>query len=131
MSAPPVLKLFFDGGCRPNPGRMETAVVAKGRVHLRADAGEGTSGEAEWRALLHAMDVAAALGAADIVLVGDSANVIAQAGGKAKCPASAQGDLQRFRALAAGFARVRLRHVGRTRNLAGTALGKHRVTLGD
>lgn len=117
-----VLKLFFDGGCRPNPGRMETAVVTRGLVYLRLDEGQGTSSEAEWRALLRALDIAEELNAGDIVLVGDCANVIAQAGGKARCGA---GDaLAQYRARAAGFARVRLRVVKRTHNLAGIALQK-------
>lgn len=119
-----VLKLFFDGGCRPNPGRMETAVVTRGLVYLRCDEGQGTSSEAEWRALVHALDIAEELNAGDIVLVGDCANVIAQAGGRARCGA---GDaLARYRARAAGFARVRLRAVKRTHNLAGIALQKQR-----
>jgi len=126
VTAPAVLKLFFDGGCRPNPGRMETAVVACGEVYLQADAGQGTSGEAEWRALLHALEVAAALGARDIVLIGDSSNVIAQASGKAKCPKGAQGHLAAFRAQAAAFARIRIRAVRRSHNLAGAALEARR-----
>lgn len=117
-----VLKLFFDGGCRPNPGRMETAVVTRGLVYLRLDEGQGTSSEAEWRALVHALDIAEELNAGDIVLVGDCANVLAQAGSKTRCGA---GDaLARYRARAAGFARVRLRVVKRTHNLAGIALQK-------
>lgn len=126
MIPPAVLKLFFDGGCRPNPGRMETAVVARGEVYLQADAGQGTSGEAEWQALLHALDVAAALGARDIVLISDSANVVAQASGKSKCATRAQGHLAEFRARAAAFVRVRLRAVRRSHNLAGAALEARR-----
>jgi len=126
VSAASPLKLFFDGGCRPNPGRMETAVVARGHVYLQPDAGQGTSSEAEWRALLHALDVAAALGATDIVLIGDSANVVAQASGKSKCARGAEAHLAAFRARAAAFARVRIRTVRRSHNLAGAALQKHR-----
>lgn len=127
MIAPAVLKLFFDGGCRPNPGRMETAVVARGEAYLQADVGHGTSGEAEWRALLHALDVAAALGARDIVLIGDSANVVAQAVGKSKCATYAQDLFAEFRSRAAGFASVRLRAVRRSHNLAGGALKMRRA----
>lgn len=127
MIAPAVVKLYFDGGCRPNPGRMETAVVVRGEVYLQADAGQGTSGEAEWRALLHALDVAVALGARDIVLIGDSANVVAQAAGTSKCATRAQPCLAEFRLRAAKFARVRLRAVRRSHNLAGAALQTRRA----
>ena len=34
------IKIYFDGGCRPNPGKMETAVVTGGAAehlaHFRA-----------------------------------------------------------------------------------------------
>jgi len=123
-----VLKLFFDGGCRPNPGRMETAVVARGWVYLWRDEGQGTSSEAEWRALFRAFDVAQDLGAGDIVLVGDCANVIAQAGGRTRC--TARDALARYEARAAGFARVRLRAVKRTHNLAGIALARSHASAG-
>lgn len=126
MDAAPPLKLFFDGGCRPNPGRMETAVVARGELYVQPDAGQGTSGEAEWLALLYALEVAATLGARDIVLVGDSANVVAQATGKAKCAKDAEPYLAEFRAQAAGFMRVRVRAVRRSHNLAGAALEARR-----
>ena len=66
------LRIFFDGGCRPNPGMMEVAAVARGVTYRQDDIGHGGSEEAEWRALLHAVEVAAALGADDVELVGDS-----------------------------------------------------------
>jgi ribonuclease HI len=125
------VKLFFDGGCRPNPGPIEVAVVARGVVHYRDDLGEGTNNDAEWLALIHALGVAAALGERDIVLIGDSALVVNQARGMWKCRGA---DLQRhhaaFVALAAGFARIRIRQVARSKNLAGIALDRRRSGLG-
>lgn len=123
MPSEPALKLFFDGGCRPNPGFMRAAVVARGIVY-RQESGHGASSDAEWHALLFALDVAARLGATDIVLVGDSANVIAQAAGSAKVRAAAQGHKQLYDMRSATFARVRLRAVRRTQNLAGIVLQK-------
>ena len=119
-----MLKLFFDGGCRPNPGPMETAVVARGVVHHATDLGSGSNDEAEWLAARHALAVARALGEVDIVLVGDSARVVAQANG-APCRSAALAEQRdAFRAEAAGFARVRVRQVARAQNLAGGALEK-------
>ena len=31
------LKVYFDGGCRPNPGPIEAAVVLRGAVHVHDD----------------------------------------------------------------------------------------------
>jgi ribonuclease HI len=116
------LKIFFDGGCRPNPGRMEAAVVAAGRTTILPDLGHGTSADAEWLALIAALDVARSLGASDVVLLGDAADVIAKAGRTLKCRGDALAHLERFRALADGMAAVRVRYVKRSQNLAGIAL---------
>ncbi|OYU36995.1 reverse transcriptase-like protein [Novosphingobium sp. PASSN1] len=118
------LKLFFDGGCRPNPGLMETAVVARGRVWHRPAIGHGTNDHAEWQALLDALDVARELGAQDIVLLGDSTLVVAQASGALKPRAAFAAFHARFEEQAARFARVRIRRIKRAQNLAGIALAK-------
>jgi len=120
------LKIFFDGGCRPNPGAMETAVVARGVLHHAAGLGHGTSNDAEWLALIAALRLAQALGVAEFELVGDSALVVNQANGVWKCRGA---DLQRhhalFEAVRDGMP-VRIRHIRRTQNLAGIALAKLR-----
>lgn len=119
------MKIYFDGGCRPNPGEMQIAVVARGVVHHVADLGHGSSEQAEWLALLHGLNVAATIGARDIVLLGDAAGVIAHAKGTAKCRTADLRDcLQKFRGGAAAFDRVRLRYIRRNQNLAGIALNK-------
>jgi len=118
------LKLFFDGGCRPNPGCMETAVAARGHVWHRSAIGHGTNDHAEWLALIDALEVAATLGARDIVLLGDSAFVVAQANGALKPRAEFAPYLVRYAALIAGFARVRVRRIARAQNLAGIALAR-------
>lgn len=118
------LKLFFDGGCRPNPGSMETAVAARGHVWHRPAIGHGTNDQAEWQALLDALDVASELGADDVVLLGDSALVVAQAGGALKPGAAFSAFHARYQEQAARFSRVRIRRIKRAQNLAGIALAK-------
>ncbi len=118
------LKLFFDGGCRPNPGMMETAVAARGRIWHRPAIGHGTNDEAEWQALLDALDVASGLGAADVVLLGDSAMVVAQASGTLKPRPAFTRFHARFQEQATRFTRIRIRRINRTQNLAGIALAK-------
>ena len=118
-------KIYFDGGCRPNPGVMETAIVLAGEASIRADAGVGDNTLAEWLALLHAIETAVARGLDDIVLLGDSRVVIHQARGEWRCrDARLQACLDRYRDLAARIARVRIRPIARTQNLAGIALAR-------
>lgn len=118
------LKVYFDGGCRGDPGRMEVAVVAAGRTTILPDLGHGTSADAEWLALIHALTIAQSLGSKDFVLVGDSADVVAKASGAVRCRGDALRHLERFQALASASGKPRVRHVGRSHNLAGIALAR-------
>jgi ribonuclease HI len=122
------IKVFFDGGCRPNPGEMETAVVARGILHHRTGLGHGSSEQAEWLALLDALQVAKALGATIVEALGDSASVINQATGTSKCrKPELRRCLEAFEEEACHFASLRVRHVKRTQNLAGIALARARA----
>jgi len=124
------LKVFFDGGCRPNPGRMEAAVVARGVTYFFDDFGDGTNNDAEWLALIAALRVAQMFGTTDFVLLGDSAVVIAQATQAQKCRTSAlQAHLDTFLAIG-GSRPAQLRKVARSQNLAGIALERRRNATG-
>ncbi len=118
------LKIYFDGGCRPNPGRLAIAVVARGATYFQHDLGEGDNNDAEWRALLHALGIARSLGATDLAFLGDSAMVVDQANGAASVPARFTPYLAEFKTLAAGFDHLRVRRIGRGQNLAGIALDR-------
>ncbi|KQS03829.1 ribonuclease HI [Sphingomonas sp. Leaf357] len=115
-------KIFFDGGCRPNPGAMEIAVVIAGQAHVVPDLGFGTSMDAEWLALIHAVRLAQHHGLTDFVLLGDAAAVIGQANGTVKCRGVGRTHMPAFRALAETPPRVR--YIKRTQNLAGIALDR-------
>jgi ribonuclease HI len=122
------LKIYFDGGCRPNPGKMETAVFARGVAYFQHDCGTGTNNDAEWLALIHAVEVARFIGARDVVMLGDSALVVAQANGTAKCRSpELRTHLEKFQSLIGDFERVRVRKIPRTQNLAGIALARKRL----
>ena len=111
------LKIYFDGGCRPNPGQMETAVVARGISYIRTDCGHGTNNDAEWLALIHASEIALSIGEGDIVFLGDSALVVGQANGAAKCRCdSLRQRLEAFAALKGQFERIRIRQMGTSIN---------------
>lgn len=115
-------KVFFDGGCRPNPGRMEAAVVVRGAVHLFDDLGVGTNRDAEWLALIRALELARSLGLAEVELVGDSIDVIKQANVVLADGQALQGHAATFLALAHKAPPARIRWIKRQQNLAGIAL---------
>lgn len=124
------LKLYFDGGCQPNPGEMEVAVVARGVTHYRPRLGHGTNNEAEWIALLFALEIAKQLGETDIVIVGDADLVVNQAKGLWKCRSpDLQEHLTAFNLLSPDFSRIRIRSVRRSQNLAGIALAKQHAGI--
>ncbi len=116
------IKVYFDGGCRPNPGRIELAVVMRGQVHVRRDAGHGTSHDAEWLALIEAVRLARGLGAADFVLLGDALAVIGPASGRVKCSRAAAPHLRVLDELFPHRSRANFRYIKRSQNLAGIAL---------
>ncbi|MGN6692272.1 MAG: reverse transcriptase-like protein [Sphingopyxis sp.] len=117
-------KIYFDGGCRPNPGPMEIAVASGGDVTIHRDLGSGSSLDAEWLALIAALRLAMARGLDDFVLLGDAAAVVAQATGAVPARGTAAKHLAAFRALAGDGPTPRVRHVGRAQNLAGIALAR-------
>ena len=121
---PPAVKIFFDGGCRPNPGAMEIAVVAAGRTEILRHVGHGTSADAEWLALIHALKIAQSLDASHFVLLGDAATVVAQASGSSKCRGASMRHLETVRALCPVSSPPRIRYIKRSQNLAGIALAR-------
>jgi ribonuclease HI len=115
-------KIYFDGGCRPNPGVMEIAVVVGGVAEIDRDAGTGSSMDAEWLALIAALRLAQARGMKDFLLLGDAAAVVAQANGAVAARGGAAAHLAAFCALVGDGPPPRVRHIKRTQNLAGIAL---------
>ncbi len=116
------VKVFFDGGCRPNPGRMEAAVVVQGVTHLFDDLGHGPSSDAEWLALIRAFEVSQSLGLTEIELLGDALHVIRQANKAMRSDHAVQGHAATFRDLTANGPPPRVRWIKREQNLAGIAL---------
>ena len=118
------IKIYFDGGCRPNPGTMEIAVVVRGVAHIDRDVGSGTGMDAEWLALIAAVRMAQSLGGRDYILLGDAVAVINQATGRAKCSDANAAHLAAFRALTGTDGFPRIRYIKRAQNLAGIALAR-------
>ncbi len=122
------MKIYFDGGCQPNPGVMEVAVVARGISYFLENIGEGTNGDAEWLAMIHAVRIAKQLEVREVILLGDSVTVINQAKGIGKCRSAAlKRHCEVFRALTADMAGLRVRTISRHQNLAGIALARRHL----
>ena len=116
------LKVFFDGGCRPNPGPMEAAVVVRGEPHFFGALGMGSSTDAEWQALFCAVAFARERGLQDAVFVGDSREVTRQASLAASTGHAGSRHAAAFLALIAQYRPGQIRWIRREQNLAGVAL---------
>jgi ribonuclease HI len=121
------LKVFFDGGCRPNPGPMEVAVVIRGKPQFFDDLGTGTSTDAEWQALLCAMVLAQELGLQDVAFVGDSLEVTRQANLTASTGHAPSEQAAVYLSLLAQYRTGRIHWIKRKQNLAGIALESRRA----
>ena len=119
-------KVYFDGGCRPNPGPIEAAVVIRGEVQLLSGLGSGSSQDAEWLALIGAVRLVRelGLGLGPCALMGDSRDVIAAAAAALRTGRAAAGHCRKFLSLIDDPQTVRLRWVKRAHNLAGIALAR-------
>ncbi len=71
---------WFDGSATPNPGRIGIGALLLGpsgeRSEVSRRAGEGSSGDAEYLALIALLEDAARLGVAELVVYGDSQVVV-------------------------------------------------------
>lgn len=115
-------RVFFDGGCRPNPGRIEVAVVVAGVTHLFDDLGHGTNTDAEWMALIRAAELARSLGLRDVELVGDALGIIREANSILREGHARPGHSSSFLGATLRAPPARVRWVRRAQNLAGIAL---------
>jgi ribonuclease HI len=112
----------FDGGARGNPGPAAIAAVVQddeGGVleERRERIGRATNNVAEYRALLLGIERAAALGATELELVGDSELIVRQVKGEYRVKDRALRELHsEVRRALAGFEGWSIRHVRRERN---------------
>src|SRR5262249_3582042 len=118
----PKLTVNVDGGARGNPGPAAIGVVVRDADGEIVEAvgetiGKATNNVAEYRALLRGVELAAAHGATEVELVGDSELVVRQVEGRYKVKNAGMKELhaQAKRALA-GFDAWSIRHVRRAEN---------------
>jgi ribonuclease HI len=114
--------VHVDGGARGNPGPAAIGVVLRddGEVleEVGETIGEATNNVAEYRALLRGIELAAAHGASELELIGDSELVVRQVEGRYKIKNAGMKELHEEVARALrGFDSWSIRHVRRTENL--------------
>lgn len=122
------LALYIDGASRGNPGPAGIGVVVKnatGRIiaEISEFIGRGTNNVAEYRALIRALEEAAALGARHIVVRSDSELLVRQLTGeyKVKSPDLSPLHLETHRLLKA-FPKASVERIPRGKNAAADAL---------
>jgi ribonuclease HI len=130
------LTVNVDGGARGNPGPAAIGVVvrdADGAVleERGEPIGRATNNVAEYRALLAGIELAAAHGATELELRGDSELVVRQVEGryKVKSPDMQQLHAEVVRALQP-FQSWSIRHVPRAENAAADALVNQALDAG-
>jgi ribonuclease HI len=116
------LTVNVDGGARGNPGPAAVGVVVRGPegevLEERGERiGRATNNVAEYRALLLGIELAAAHGAGELELVGDSELIVRQVEGRYKVKDATMKELhgEVKRALSA-FESWSIRHVRREHN---------------
>ena len=110
-----------DGGARGNPGPAAIGVVlrADGEVleEVGETIGEATNNVAEYRALLRGIELAAAHGASELELIGDSELVVRQVEGRYKVKNAGMKELhEEVKRALREFDSWSIRHVRRAEN---------------
>ena len=110
-----------DGGARGNPGPAAIGVVLRGDGEVLEEVGEtigeATNNVAEYRALLRGIELAAAHGASELELIGDSELVVRQVEGRYKVKNAGMKELHEEVKQALGeFNSWSIRHVRRAEN---------------
>jgi ribonuclease HI len=120
--APEKLVVNVDGGARGNPGPAAIAAVVQGPggevLEERGERiGHATNNVAEYKALLLGIELAAARGAAELELVGDSELVVKQVKGEYKVKDANMRKLHaEVKAALRPFEQWSIRHVRREKN---------------
>jgi ribonuclease HI len=111
-----------DGGARGNPGPAAIGVVLRdGEGEVLEERGErigrATNNVAEYRALLRGIELAAAHGATELELIGDSELVVRQVEGRYKVKDATMRELHaEVKRALEGFESWTIRHVRRESN---------------
>lgn len=125
-------RAWFDGSAHPNPGRCGIGALLVGpageRIEITRPAGYGNSSEAEYLALIAALEAAVAAQAHGLTVYGDSQVVINDIGAPVQSQAPSLRELRTAAvALIAQLDGVALRWVPRRKNPEADALSQRAV----
>jgi ribonuclease HI len=115
------LTVNVDGGARGNPGSAAIGVVVRESGEVIAEVGEKigetTNNVAEYKALLKGIELAAAHGASELELIGDSELVVRQVEGRYKVKNAGMKELhEEVKRALREFDSWSIRHVRRAEN---------------
>jgi ribonuclease HI len=115
------LTVNVDGGARGNPGPAAIGVVVRAGGEVIEEVGEkigkATNNVAEYKALLKGIELAAAHGASELELIGDSELVVRQVEGRYKVKNAGMKELhEEVKRALRGFDSWSIRHVRRAEN---------------
>lgn len=122
------LTVNVDGGARGNPGPAAIGVVVRNESGETVEAvaeriGDATNNVAEYRALIRGIEEAAALGADEVELIGDSELIVKQMLGQYKVKNAGMKPLHaEAKAALTRFSKWSIRHVRREQNSEADAL---------
>jgi len=128
------LVIFTDGAADPNPGPAAIGVIIKDEqgnpiAHISQRIGRATNNQAEYRAIIAALEKAISLGAKHVEVNSDSELVVRQINGKYRVKKATlkplYQEVKKLQSLLEGFT---ITHISRWQNteadnLANTALG--------
>ncbi|QBE66906.1 ribonuclease HI family protein [Pseudoduganella lutea] len=130
--SPSAWRGWFDGSATPNPGRLGIGALLLGpggeRIEISRRAGEGSSGDAEYLALIALLETAVETGIRELAAYGDS-QVVVQDVLMGEVPGAKGLEAHRARVLAlmARLDRVAVRWLPRHRNGDADALSQRAI----
>jgi len=120
-ASPAAWHAWFDGSAHPNPGRIGIGALLQGplgeRVEISRRAGHGSSGDAEYLALIALLEAAVEMQLPELLVYGDSQVVVQDVLLAAEYGAKGlEQHRERAGALMARLAQVNVRWIPRHRN---------------
>ncbi len=127
--------IYVDGASRGNPGPAAIAVIVQDEMGKAVASfsrciGTTTNNEAEYRAIIAALQKAVSLGAREVALKSDSELVVKQLNGRYRVKASTLKPLyQQVQKLQSFLGRLTITHIPRTANRKADSLANKALNL--
>ncbi|MBB3121141.1 ribonuclease HI family protein [Pseudoduganella violacea] len=134
-TSPTAWRAWFDGSAHPNPGRIGIGGLLAGpageRIEISRRAGHGSSGDAEYLALIALLETAVQMRVPELLVHGDSQVVIYDVLQQAANAKGLEAHRARVTQLMGLLSQVALRWIPRHRNNEADRLSQQAAVLGD